>query len=53
MAHNDIAGGFLDDGKGLQDRHTAGDQCSQSAGESRNGDFSGKTGPSTGIRSLK
>jgi len=39
VADDDVAGGFLDDGQGLQNRHTAADERAQSAGEARDGHF--------------
>src|SRR6185436_16850729 len=38
-SHDDVAGGFLDDGQGLENGHAATDQSAQGAGKSRNGDL--------------
>jgi hypothetical protein len=39
VADDDVAGGFLDDGQGLQNGHAAADQRAQSAGEAGDGHF--------------
>src|SRR6266851_3192864 len=39
IADDDIAGGFFDNGQGLQDGHAAADQGAEGTGESGNGDF--------------
>src|SRR5207249_4762564 len=39
VADDDVAGGFFDDGQGLEDGHAAADEGAEGAGEARDGDL--------------
>ena len=52
VADDDVAGGFLDDGQGLEDGHAAADQGAEGAGEAGDGDLA-DDGPDDGHLELE